>query len=320
MYYLKIGNIDNKSLKNTFIEIKSFLAKHNINYFKDVVIEEDLLIYKGNNHRYIIKIARDIFQISSKNLGSNLIISKHKNIDKLDLEHNKVIFLFNDLEFKKSIAEVLDIVKNFKEIDKAIYVDFIYFDEFEISKEIKLKTENGELNMQVFKEPLTKTEFTVVWKGILEGTINLRIHHKCETSEIFDSIHCDCKIQLNNFKDVIFENGGMIIYSHEEGRGLGMLQKINAYYETINNGLDTVDAMLTITDRDELRLFDLAGKIVEYYGIKSVNMWTNNPRKIIPLVDRGIAVNRMRSLYQEANSKEQASYLETKKERMGHKI
>jgi GTP cyclohydrolase II len=128
----------------------------------------------------------------------------------------------------------------------------------------------------IAKIPSNNNEFTIIGniRNLnLDDKVAVRIHYQCETSEIFGSNHCDCKEQLDTFLDIMQNNNNSIlIYCHEEGRGLGLFNKINAYYLTATEKLDTNDAMLKVAGKTENRMFEIPADILFYLGIKNIEL------------------------------------------------
>ncbi len=185
------------------------------------------------------------------------------------------------------------------------------------SKVIKLQTERGEVNFKAIE--IDKYLYSVYWIGDLsKGEIPTRVHYQCETSEIFSSKHCDCKQQLDNFLDHIQKVGkGIMIYAHEEGRGNGLVNKVDAYWNTQELGDDTVDAMAKLGVPTENRNFENPARILKELKIKTVILFSNNPLKSNPISEIGIQVINKETwgdIHPEAKE-----YVETKINRMGHK-
>ena len=144
----------------------------------------------------------------------------------------------------------------------------------------------------------------------------VRIHSECLTGDAFFSLRCDCGAQLQKTIRMIAENGsGILLYLRQEGRGIGLLNKIKAY-NLQDNGLDTVQANHALGFRDDQRCYDYAKLMLDYFGVKNLRLITNNPRKIAALNLLGFSVSR-----QEISVKpnpENKKYLETKKVKLGH--
>lgn len=161
-------------------------------------------------------------------------------------------------------------------------------------------------------------EAVVLRMGSLEGDPPLvRIHSQCLTGDVFHSLRCDCRAQLELALALIAEDGrGLLIYEHQEGRGIGIMNKLRAY-ELQDNGADTVEANLALGFEADLRSYELPVAIMHYFKLESVKFLSNNPDKISALERAGVRVaERVPALVEpQAHAEE---YLRTKKEKMGH--
>ncbi len=147
----------------------------------------------------------------------------------------------------------------------------------------------------------------------------VRIHSQCLTGDVFHSLRCDCRAQLEMSLDRIAEEGrGLLIYEHQEGRGIGLLNKLRAY-ELQDRGADTVQANEILGFRPDHRNYRLAAKILAYFGVSRVRLLSNNPDKIRALEEAGIrVVERIPCQAPAADS--MTGYLRAKKEKLGHWI
>jgi GTP cyclohydrolase II len=145
----------------------------------------------------------------------------------------------------------------------------------------------------------------------------LRIHSQCLTGDVFHSLRCDCRSQLELALNLIAEEGrGILIYEHQEGRGIGLLNKLRAY-ELQDEGLDTVEANVRLGFKADLRSYQMPAEILQYFGVRSVRLLSNNPDKIAALERNGVHVaERIPCIVTPHESS--AGYLETKKRKMGH--
>jgi GTP cyclohydrolase II len=145
----------------------------------------------------------------------------------------------------------------------------------------------------------------------------VRIHSQCLTGDVFHSLRCDCRAQLELSLAMIAEEGsGLLIYEHKEGRGIGLLNKLRAY-ELQDGGADTVEANEQLGFEADLRNYDLPAEILHHFGVTSVRLLSNNPEKIRALERAGIAVAE-RIPCQVPSVVIAEEYLRTKKEKMGH--
>jgi GTP cyclohydrolase II len=154
---------------------------------------------------------------------------------------------------------------------------------------------------------------------VLVGAIPVRVHSKCLTGDTLGSLRCDCQDQLENALEFLGKQScGILIYLDQEGRGIGLTNKIKAY-ALQDEGMDTVEANMELGFSEDLRKYDVAAQILEHLGIKEIKLITNNPDKIEQMKEFGInVVERIPLVIKptEYNSK----YLETKKEKLKHML
>lgn len=145
----------------------------------------------------------------------------------------------------------------------------------------------------------------------------LRIHSQCLTGDVFHSLRCDCRAQLElALASIAREGRGLLIYENQEGRGIGLLNKLRAY-ELQDQGADTVEANEKLGFDADLRGYALAAPILKYFGIPAVRLMSNNPKKIQALEDSGIRVaERVPAIIAPVASTE--DYLRTKRDKLGH--
>lgn len=164
-------------------------------------------------------------------------------------------------------------------------------------------------------------EFVAIAMGDLADgqPVLARIHSQCLTGDVFHSLRCDCRTQLELAIERVGAAGrGLIIYEPKEGRGIGLLNKLRAY-ELQDGGADTVEANETLGFEADLRDYELAGLIFRYFGIREVRLMSNNPKKIEALESTGVrVVERVPIIAPPRESTE--DYLRTKREKMGHLI
>jgi len=183
----------------------------------------------------------------------------------------------------------------------------------------KLPTEFGLFDIYIFREIKSGKEHIVLSCGDIWNKEDLvvRIHSECFTGEVLHSLKCDCKAQLELALKYIQKIGtGMIIYLRQEGRGIGLGNKIRAY-SLQEKGLDTVEANLRLGFPEDARSYDVAVQILKYFNINSVQLMTNNPKKISSVEKGGIKVTK-RIPCIVPPTKYSSYYLEIKKKKMGH--
>ena len=170
----------------------------------------------------------------------------------------------------------------------------------------------------VFEEVSTKKEHIALVLGEIDTTefTLLRIHSECMTGDALFSLRCDCGAQLEKSMRMIADEGaGVLLYMRQEGRGIGLINKIRAY-QLQDQGQDTVEANLHLGYADDQRNYDICKPMLHYFGINKVTLMSNNLRKIIALQNLGVEVRRT-----ELQTKENiynANYLRTKANRLGH--
>lgn len=167
----------------------------------------------------------------------------------------------------------------------------------------------------------TGTEEAVVLKlgdvSVDHGAVLVRIHSQCLTGDVFHSLRCDCRSQLELAIDqIVAEGRGLLIYEHQEGRGIGLLNKLRAY-ELQDHGLDTVEANVQLGFEPDLRDYALPAAILKYFEIKEVRLLSNNPDKVEALENAGIRVVERAPIIAPPLATT-AEYLKTKREKMGH--
>lgn len=185
----------------------------------------------------------------------------------------------------------------------------------EVSNVATLPTTHGEFLIQSFKEPKKNgdKEHLVIFTKELKDVPTVRIHSECLTGDAIGSIKCDCQAQLNYSLDFINNNLGMVIYLRQEGRDIGLLNKVNAY-SLQDRGLDTVEANHQLGFASDERTYEIVDFIFDYYKINKINLMTNNPAKL-----NGLKVNIIdRIPVKVGKTSQNSEYLRIKKEKMDH--
>jgi GTP cyclohydrolase II len=187
----------------------------------------------------------------------------------------------------------------------------------EVSNVANLPTTHGDFLIQSFKEGV-KEHLVIFTKNFKDGfsgdqPVTARIHSECLTGDAIGSIKCDCQAQLNYALDYIQEHNGMILYLRQEGRNIGLLNKVNAY-SLQDKGFDTVEANHQLGFASDQRTYEVVDFIFDYYNIDEIKLITNNPAKL-----KGIKAKIVDRVPVEVGQTEQnANYLKTKKEKMDH--
>src|SRR6516165_1252314 len=188
----------------------------------------------------------------------------------------------------------------------------------ELYAEAPLPTPRGTFRSIVFLDRRTGAEHVALVLGELtEGIPAVRVHSECLTSEVFGSLKCDCRAQLDRALDLIVERGrGVLVYLRQEGRGIGLGNKIRAYALQAQ-GHDAFEANRLLGFPDDLRRYDAAADMLRLLGVRSVELVTNNPLKLAGLQEAGVKVRGRIQLPSPANP-HNVEYLRTKRERTGH--
>lgn len=162
-----------------------------------------------------------------------------------------------------------------------------------------------------------ETAVALVMGDIHSAPPLVRIHSQCLTGDVFGSLRCDCRQQLEMALSLIAQDGaGVLVYEQQEGRGIGLMAKLQAY-ELQDNGLDTVQANEKLGFKADHREFQLPAEVLKALGIKEVRLLSNNPQKVAALEQSGIKVVERVPCEVEANASSER-YLNTKKEKLGH--
>ena len=180
-------------------------------------------------------------------------------------------------------------------------------------------TRFGDFTLYGFRDERTDKDVTAVVRGNVAGTTGcpVRVHSECHTGDVFGSLRCDCREQLEYSLSYIAERDrGAVIYLRQEGRGIGLLNKIKAY-RLQDLGLDTIEANEYLGLPADSRDYRVAARIVELLGIRSIRLLTNNPEKIAGLQAQGIEVEERVPVLVDENL-HNATYLRTKRDRMQH--
>ncbi|KAL1522647.1 hypothetical protein AB1Y20_017625 [Prymnesium parvum] len=183
-----------------------------------------------------------------------------------------------------------------------------------------LPTETGTVQLCVYGEP-GGASWVVCISGAVRGrqSVHLRVHDACLTSEVLGSLKCDCALQLRMFQQHIATHGGVLIYTPQEGRGIGLANKVAAY-SLQEQGLDTVDANTALGLPEEARDYTRVRAILTDLGVASVVLLTNNPFKLRTLRSLGIQVESAASILPDGLPEQCVGYLRTKAARMGHML
>jgi 3,4-dihydroxy 2-butanone 4-phosphate synthase/GTP cyclohydrolase II len=185
--------------------------------------------------------------------------------------------------------------------------------------EARLPTEFGEFNVVGFRSMVDDKHHVAMVKGEVAGEddVLVRVHSECLTGDVFHSLRCDCGQQLEAALELIEAEGrGVLLYLAQEGRGIGLLNKLRAY-KLQEEGLDTVDANLELGLPADLRDYGIGAQILVDLGLTSIRLLTNNPKKIVGLEGYGLRVTDQLPLAHQA-TEHNREYLRAKRDRLGH--
>nr|WP_311471648.1 bifunctional 3,4-dihydroxy-2-butanone-4-phosphate synthase/GTP cyclohydrolase II [uncultured Porphyromonas sp.] len=189
----------------------------------------------------------------------------------------------------------------------------------ERGEEVMMPTQWGQFRLIPFKQKSNGLEHIVLFKGdISDGEpVLVRVHSSCATGDIFGSMRCECGEQLHRAMELIEQEGrGVIVYLNQEGRGIGLMEKIKAY-KLQEEGLDTVEANLHLGHRADERDYGVGAQILQQLGVQQMRLMSNNPIKRVGLEGYGLEVVETIPLEIQPNEYN-AFYMQTKKDRMGH--
>ncbi|EJO5348619.1 bifunctional 3,4-dihydroxy-2-butanone-4-phosphate synthase/GTP cyclohydrolase II [Clostridium botulinum] len=188
-------------------------------------------------------------------------------------------------------------------------------------KPVKLPSKYGDFIAIGYENLITGEEHVALVKGEVKGEepVLVRVHSECLTGDVFGSLRCDCGEQISKALMKIEEEGkGVLVYMRQEGRGIGLLNKLKAY-ALQDEGMDTIEANLALGFPEDLRDYGIGAQILKDLGVKNIKLMTNNPKKISGLSGYGIKIVD-RVPIDMGCKKENKNYLKTKKDKMGHLI
>jgi 3,4-dihydroxy 2-butanone 4-phosphate synthase / GTP cyclohydrolase II len=186
---------------------------------------------------------------------------------------------------------------------------------------VRLPTSYGEFTAVAFRETMTGKHHVALVKGDVDGAENVlvRVHSECLTGDVFHSLRCDCGEQLEEaLRRIATEERGVLLYMAQEGRGIGLLNKLRSY-ELQENGFDTVDANLELGFAPDMRDYGIGNQILAELGLSTIRILTNNPKKITGIEGFGLEVVEQVPI-EMTPTPQNSRYLATKRDKLGHKL
>jgi 3,4-dihydroxy 2-butanone 4-phosphate synthase/GTP cyclohydrolase II len=187
--------------------------------------------------------------------------------------------------------------------------------------DVNLPTKHGDFRLHMFKNVLDNKEHLALVKGEINSKkpILVRVHSECLTGDLLGSLRCDCQDQLiKSLKIIEHEGNGIVLYMRQEGRGIGLANKLKAY-KLQDEGKDTVEANEALGFKADLRDYGIGAQILRNLGVRKMILLTNNPKKVVGLKGYGLEIIKRIPIEVPANSINE-KYLKTKRDKLGHML
>lgn len=236
-----------------------------------------------------------------------------------------IVEILNEDGTMARLPQLVEIAKRFdlKIVSIAQLIEYRFKTESLINREVEvlLPTEHGDFKMRAYTNKNTGEEHLAIFKGEWKSdeSVLVRVHSSCMTGDIFGSCRCDCGPQLKKAMEMIEQEGkGAIVYMNQEGRGIGLMNKLRAY-KLQEEGYDTLEANIKLGFKGDQRDYGIGAQIIRDLGITRMRLMSNNPKKRTGLVGYGIEIIENVPLEIESNEHNEL-YLKTKRDKMGHSL
>jgi len=236
-----------------------------------------------------------------------------------------IVEILNEDGSMARLPQLIEIAKKFKlklvSIEDLINYRLRHESLIEKLVEVDMPTKHGHFKLAAFKQTTSGEEHLAITKGnwTEDEDILVRVHSSCFTGDILDSLRCDCGSQLANALDQIEKEGkGVVLYMNQEGRGIGLVNKLKAY-KLQEEGYDTVEANIKLGFQADQRDYGIGAQILRNLGVRKMRLMTNNPKKRTGLIGYGLEIVENVAIEVGQNEHNEA-YLKTKKEKLGHSL
>ena len=236
-----------------------------------------------------------------------------------------IVEILNEDGSMARLPQLIEIAKRFKlklvSIEDLINYRLRHESLIEKLVEVDMPTKHGDFKLAAFKQTTSGEEHLAITKGnwTEDDAVLVRVHSSCFTGDILDSLRCDCGSQLANALDQIEKEGkGVVLYMNQEGRGIGLVNKLKAY-KLQEEGYDTVEANLKLGFQADQRDYGIGAQILRHLGVRKMRLMTNNPKKRTGLIGYGLEIVENVPIEVGHNEHNEA-YLKAKKEKLGHTL
>ena len=236
-----------------------------------------------------------------------------------------IVEILNEDGSMARLPQLIEIAKRFKlklvSIEDLINYRLRHESLIEKLVEVDMPTKHGDFKLAAFKQTTSGEEHLAITKGnwTEDDAVLVRVHSSCFTGDILDSLRCDCGPQLADALDQIEKEGkGVVLYMNQEGRGIGLVNKLKAY-KLQEEGYDTVEANLKLGFQADQRDYGIGAQILRHLGVRKMRLMTNNPKKRTGLIGYGLEIIENVAI-EVAHNEHNEAYLKAKKDKLGHSL